>query len=844
MPNASLRILVPEGTTNYVTNPTFRNNKNGWSELNNTNSSRTLLRAHSGIASLMVIAGSPTTPAGVFFRVNDLVGIQDFITVSAYVRGAGKVRIRLIDNPRGSQWISQPVALTDNRWQRIEVTGRCTGSNDMRVYIESPVGMPVQTIFYVDDVQMERKPYSTTYCDGQQPGCRWNLTANATASTRDPYTRAGGRWVPLAGPCRGDDDIYITSVGGMGMPPINNNTQSFALAPGSYFQNSKITPRVLTFGFNVKKRDMRTAFNPSLARLHELRQQLIDIIKPDKGRGDEEFMLEYTDGDFPIYLNVRYEAGLDGSWDIRNQWVNSFPVRFLAVSPMYWEDDYEVSSLNFQSSLGIAGSNSKLIGRVNGVWDRLNYSVGTLTGGGVSSMAIGVNQELYAAGTFLFANNNANAINPILDVRRIARWDGVSWVAVGIGADNTIEDVAVGPNGFIYVTGIFTNIGGVAANRIAFWNPNTSTWNAMGTGLNAGGNSIAVAPNGDVYVGGSFTTAGGVTARSIARWDGISWNSMGATQGFSLTRPVLEISITKDGQTVYVAGSFTEEQGASGNSMLHIASYNVVTNLFSAMGSGLGLSFGVGNVNGLVISPTSGIVYAAGDFTNSGSIPLNYIAQWNGSTWLPLGTGMNNTVAEIDINNQEEIIAVGTFTLAGGVTVPRVALWNGSTWVNIDSFIAKGTATVLYAAVRFHPNGDIYIGGSTGFNTTETITSAINLITNSGSAEVSPIIYAAGPGKLRWIENQSTGKVMYLDLTVLSNEEVMIDFGRAKISSAIRGDLSYTILPGSDFKSFKLAPGENKLAIFMTDDTGGVMQIGYRPAHWSSDATMRGAEII
>lgn len=839
MPNASLRILVPEGTTNYITNPTFRNNKNGWSEVSNTNSSRTLLRAHSGIASLMVIAGNPNTPAAVFFRVNDLVGIQDFITVSAYVRGAGKVRIRLIDNPRGSQWSSQPIALTDTRWKRIEVSGRCTGSNDMRVYIESPTGQPVNTIFYVDDVQMERKPYSTTYCDGQQAGCRWNLTANATASTRDPYTRAGGRWVALAGPCRGDDDIYITTVGGMGMPPINNNTQSYALAPGSYFQNSKITPRVLTFGFNVKKRDMRTAFNPSLARLHELRQQLIDIIKPDKGRGDEEFMIEYTDGDFPIYLSVRYEAGLDGSWDIRNQWVNSFPVRFLAVSPMYWEDDYEVASLNFQSSLGIAGSNSKAIGRVNGIWDRLNYSVGNASGGGISSFALGTNQELYAAGTFQFANNNSNAINPFVDARRIARWDGVSWVSVGIGADNIIEDIVVAPNGFIYVTGSFLNIGGVAANRVAFWNPNTSTWNALGTGLNNVGNAIAVAPNGDVYVGGSFTTAGGVTARSIAKWDGTAWYSVGASQGFAGTLAVLEISITKDGQTIYVGGQFTAEFGAPGNTMLHIASYSVATNLFSTMGSGFNQT-----VNGLVISPTSGIVYAAGDFTLSGTAAMNYISQWNGSAWLPLGNGMNNTIAEIDINSQEEIIAVGTFTLAGGVTVPRVALWNGSTWVNIDSFIAKGTASVLYAAVRFHPNGDIYIGGSTGFNTTETITSAINLITNSGSAEVSPIIYVAGPGKLRWVENQSTGKVMYIDLTILSNEEVMIDFGRAKISSAIRGDLSYTILPGSDFKAFKLMPGENKLAVFMTDDTGGVMQIGYRPSHWSSDSTMRGAEII
>jgi trimeric autotransporter adhesin len=47
-----------------------------------------------------------------------------------------------------------------------------------------------------------------------------------------------------------------------------------------------------------------------------------------------------------------------------------------------------------------------------------------------------------------------------------------------------------------------------------------------------------------------------------------------------------------------------------------------------------------GTVYALAVSGST--LYAGGDFTTAGGIAANYIAQWNGSSWSALGSGMNN----------------------------------------------------------------------------------------------------------------------------------------------------------------------------------------------------------
>ena len=154
---ATLRILVPDGTTNYVKNPSMRFDATGWTAAGST-LTRTLTRARFGISALQVVTNGSALNEGAYYRVSNLTNVNDPITVSAYVRGTGRVRIRVISSLGGSQAFSKDVDLLADRWTRIYATGRHNGSNDIRVYVETNGAAAQARTFYVDGVQMEVKP--------------------------------------------------------------------------------------------------------------------------------------------------------------------------------------------------------------------------------------------------------------------------------------------------------------------------------------------------------------------------------------------------------------------------------------------------------------------------------------------------------------------------------------------------------------------------------------------------------------------------------------------------------------------------------------------------------------
>lgn len=815
---ANLRMLVPKAITNYIKNPSFEiDAETHWEGARgNENVLQSADPARFGNYSLQCDTDGIAIQEGVMYFDNGGVsGIQDVLTASGYVRGSGSIRIRLKDNGYGGgEWSSDPIALSVDRWQRIQVTGRSNGGNDVRVYFETYPTVKAIT-FYLDGAQLEIGEEATTYCDGDQPGCRWNgISHSESRSQRSGYTREGGRWISIAGPCRQDEDLYVTAIGGLGMPPIANNIQSWADAPGSYYQNTKILDRVVTLSFFAKNKDMRFKKEPKLAPLHLLRQQLIDIIKPDRTEGGEPFLFEYQDGDYPLYLRMRYEAGLEGEWDIRNRWVNSFPVRFLAVDPILYEDNKNISRLDTQESFSTSSSAQKNSwGRINGVWNPMN-DPGSLSDA-VRCWAVGPLGEIYAAGDF---TNNG--------LTRIAKWDGDSWEALGSGLNGSVYAMAVAHNGDLYVTGSFTTAGGGAANRIARWN---GTWIALSTGLNGDGYALCVASNGQVYVGGAFTTAGGTTVNRIARWDGTQFRTCGSPTGLNATVRALAKSL--DGSTIYVGGDGSILSNA------RVCMLDTSTNLFlNNMAQG-----DISNVYALTVG-LDGTVYAGGTDTPFVQYFTGHAGGGGEGGWHDMGEAGNDSVLSLATGIDGSIYAGGEFTEIGGVDARWVARWVGGVWLPLDIMISAHSgsgASGVYGIMQV-PNGDLFLGSYVTPSVSVTLVPGITLVENSGTQSVNPKIYSPqfGSGILRYIENQTTGKRVYLNELVLNSQEILtIDFAQAKVIGSIRGDITaYAVLPGSDLRAFNLVPGENKVAAFTTNETGLRLYISYIPCHWSMDA--------
>lgn len=155
-------------------------------------------------------------------------------------------------------------------------------------------------------------------------------------------------------------------------------------------------------------------------------------------------------------------------------------------------------------------------------WHTLDTGVNTYF---VNTLLAMPNGDLIAGGHFWIAGG--------VTVNKIARWDGVAWSALGTGmsaggSTNEVLALAVLPNGDLIAGGNFTFAGGVAANRIARWDG--VSWSALGSGVAAGSilqtnvQALSVLPNGDVLAAGLFTIAGGVAANYVARWDGVNWS--------------------------------------------------------------------------------------------------------------------------------------------------------------------------------------------------------------------------------------------------------------------------------------------------------------------------------
>lgn len=100
---------------------------------------------------------------------------------------------------------------------------------------------------------------------------------------------------------------------------------------------------------------------------------------------------------------------------------------------------------------------------------------------------------------------------------------------------------------------------------------------------------------------------------------------------------------------------------------------------WETMGPGLN-----GTVRALAVF--GGALYAGGEFTQSASTTVNYIARWDPvtSSWRPLANGLNGTVHDL-YGDDTELWAVGSFTRANGQPAKYVAVWNGSTWISKDS---------------------------------------------------------------------------------------------------------------------------------------------------------------
>jgi hypothetical protein len=101
-------------------------------------------------------------------------------------------------------------------------------------------------------------------------------------------------------------------------------------------------------------------------------------------------------------------------------------------------------------------------------------------------------------------------------------------------------------------------------------------------------------------------------------------------------------------------------------------------------------------------------VIVAGKFENAGGAPASRVARWDGSSWSPLGLGLNDIVNCLELLPNGDLIAAGIFTASGATSMPLVARWDGTSWSQLGAGLVGGEIRSMARMA----NGDVVVAGS------------------------------------------------------------------------------------------------------------------------------------
>jgi len=367
----------------------------------------------------------------------------------------------------------------------------------------------------------------------------------------------------------------------------------------------------------------------------------------------------------------------------------------------------------------------------------------------VWAIAVASNGDVYAAGGFSTAGGVSAA--------SIAKWDGSSWSTLGGGLPpgNSYVKALASVGTDIYVGGNFATVdGNLGASGIARWNG--SSWSTLGSGVDGQVLALAASPDQQaLYVGGSFATAGGVSSSNAAMWNlnSQTWSALGDGVG---NGAVLALAVSADGNAVYTGGQFAT---AGGVNTANLAQWNVSNHSWSPVGSGAGITGdGVSRVFALAVA--GGNLYVGGQFTMADAASVPNLAQWDGSTWSPLGSCVNVGIVALAAHGNNLYLG-GGITTVDGIPSPNIAHWNivatsGSLQVNIepasnpDLGVAQWT---LDSDSAVHDSGEIVPGLIIGSSHTVHFTGVQNYLT---PADQVVVIDAANPTLVTGTYNPGT----------------------------------------------------------------------------------------
>lgn len=787
-----IAVILPLARVNLVPNPSFETGTTGWAALGGSSISRVAAQQWAGAAALQIVA---SVGSGGYTSLTLTGGVA--YAVSARLKGAAGGRLALqIRDVSGNNVLAQTVLASSGRWQRVELFFTPAATTTYLIVAADKLS---GSTFWLDAVQVESCAdgvlEATTYIDGDQlglvaneapPAYGWYGTPHASTSWRSGRTRAGGRmlyWQTLS--------VLLSAIIGLGMAPPQNVGVSYAVLDGGQDDYTRKAERQFTLMTRLQDADddalratratLAAALDRDASALQQRLRMLIwrtscGVIDSDTARID----CKYVSG-----LGGN-EAGAPGE---------DAPLTFLMYAPYIVDDGEQAQALAVQQT--VANANGILLRTPGGAWQALGSGVGS---GAVFAIAQGNDGRYYIGGSFASFGGVANT-------RAVAVFDPVAGTVSALGtgaASGVVTALTVAPNGDIWATGTFADMGGVAAaDAVARWDG--AAWQAVGTPPGAVISTFSTQAAFDLT--GAFYYAPG--DGTLRRWNGAAWSTVGTAGGGMVISGCLR---APDG-AILAFGNFPSVSGVTAQYVARWdgAAWTALTGTIPGVPNAIGYD-------------AYGLLYAGGPAT-----PSNLYA-WNGTGWSTLGTigTALTSLYSLAPASPRGMYVSGTFASAGGVAFPDgFGLWNGSALVGADVDL-PGTPTIY--AIRAFRDGSVALGYTTSGSATAAATTTItNTAAGDGAGRAYPTLVFTGPSsgsaRIYQVVNTTTGRALYFNLTLLAGEQatLILEPGKLKFTSTFRGDVLGTILPGSSEADFFLQPGVNVISAFAADSSVAIL---------------------
>jgi uncharacterized delta-60 repeat protein len=307
------------------------------------------------------------------------------------------------------------------------------------------------------------------------------------------------------------------------------------------------------------------------------------------------------------------------------------------------------------------------------------FALGSGPNGPIYSIAVQNDGKILIAGNFTSVAANGPAYVARLNL------DGTvdSGFITGTGPDAAVNAAAVHSSGRIILGGAFTNFNGLSRNRFARLRSNGALDTAFDTGTGANSNvlALAVQPDTAVVIGGEFTQVDGLARNRIARIHGEERSNLIRVEFANSTFSVPEeagpgvLTVVRSGNT---NAAFTIQYASSPGAATAPADYTTTTGT---------LSFGSNEVSKTISIPIASDLLLEGDEALSVYL-FNFPASSD-------NTGVTNAALVIPDNERMVQHAANIFSVLEGFTnamITAVRLGGQSGIVTVNYATSDGTA--------------------------------------------------------------------------------------------------------------------------------------------------------